>query len=139
MSRIYIALIEIMAAAVFIVPIWCIYNKFCFHSRKRTIIYMIFGFYLTAVLALVGFPNIISLKVELTVNIIPFVYMIDDNYYPFSFRITSCAPPSVMLVDETMVILAFCCNSGILTAPQLHMVALILPRVTARLSFILPA
>ena len=39
---------------------------------------MIFGFYLTAVLALVGFPNIISLKVELTVNIIPFVYMIDD-------------------------------------------------------------
>ena len=78
MSRIYIALIEIMAAAVFIVPIWCIYNKFCFHSRKRTIIYMIFGFYLTAVLSLVGFPNIISLKVELTVNIIPFVYMIDD-------------------------------------------------------------
>ena len=78
MLRIYIALIEIMAAAVFIVPIWCIYNKFCFHSRKRTIIYMIFGFYLTAVLALVGFPNIISLKVELTVNIIPFVYMIDD-------------------------------------------------------------
>ena len=40
--------------------------------------YMVFGFYLTAVLALVGFPNIMSLKVELTVNIIPFVYMIDD-------------------------------------------------------------
>lgn len=37
---------------------------------------MIFGFYLTAVLALVGFPNIISLKVELTVNIILFVYLI---------------------------------------------------------------
>ena len=60
----------------FIVPLWCIYNRFCFHDRKRTIIYMIFGFYLTAVLALVGFPNIISLKVELTVNIIPFVYLI---------------------------------------------------------------
>lgn len=67
-----------MVAAVFIVPIWCIYNRFCFHNRKRTIIYMIFGFYLTAVLALVGFPNIISLKVELTVNIIPFIYMIND-------------------------------------------------------------
>lgn len=60
----------------FIVPLWCIYNRFCFHDRKRTIIYMIFGFYLTAVLALVGFSNIISLKVELTVNIIPFVYLI---------------------------------------------------------------
>ena len=39
---------------------------------------MVFGLYLTAVLSLVGFPNIMSLKVELTVNIIPFVYMIDD-------------------------------------------------------------
>ena len=78
MYRIYIALIEIVAAAVFIIPIWCVYNKLYFRSWKITILYMVFGFYLTAVLALVGFPNIMSLKVELTVNIIPFVYMIDD-------------------------------------------------------------
>ena len=78
MYRIYIALIEIVAAAVFIIPIWCVYNKLYFRSWKMTILYMVFGFYLTAVLALVGFPNIMSLKVELTVNIIPFVYMIDD-------------------------------------------------------------
>ena len=32
MYRIYGALIEIVAAAVFIIPIWCIYNKLCFHS-----------------------------------------------------------------------------------------------------------
>ena len=32
MYRIYSALIEIVAAAVFIIPIWCIYNKLCFHS-----------------------------------------------------------------------------------------------------------
>ena len=78
MHRIYSALIEIVAAAVFIIPIWCIYNKLYFRSWKITILYMVFGFYLTAVLALVGFPNIMSLKVELTVNIIPFVYMIND-------------------------------------------------------------
>ena len=78
MYRIYSTLIEIVAAAVFIIPIWCIYNKLLFRSWKITILYIIFGFYLTAVLALVGFPNIISLKVELTVNIIPFVYMIND-------------------------------------------------------------
>lgn len=78
MYRIYSALIEIVAAAVFIIPIWFIYNKLFFRSWKKTILYIIFGFYLTAVLALVGFPNIISLKVELTVNIIPFVYMIND-------------------------------------------------------------
>ena len=76
MYRIYSTLIEMVAAAVFIIPIWCIYNKLYFRSWKITFLYMIFGFYLTAVLALVGFPNIISLKVELTVNIIPFVLSI---------------------------------------------------------------
>lgn len=56
-----------------------------------------------------------------------------------SFRITSWAPPSIMLVEDTIVILAFCLSSGKVRAPQLHMVALILPRVTVRLSFSLPA
>lgn len=78
MYRIYSALIEIVAAAVFIIPIWCIYNKLCFHSWKRTIIYMVLGFYFTAVLALVGFPNIASLKIDFAVNIIPFLDMVSD-------------------------------------------------------------
>lgn len=78
MYRIYSMLIEIMAAAIFIVPIWCMYNKLCFHSWKRTIAYMVFGFYLTAVLALVGFPDIISLKINFTVNFIPFIDMVSD-------------------------------------------------------------
>ena len=70
MYRIYSALIEMIAASVFIIPVWCIYNKLRFRSWKLTVIYMIFGFYLTAVLALVGFPNVISSKIELTVNAI---------------------------------------------------------------------
>ena len=78
MYRIYSALIEIVAAAVFIIPIWCIYNNLCFHSWKRTIIYMVFGFYFTAVLALVGFPNITSLKIDFAVNVIPFFDMVSD-------------------------------------------------------------
>ena len=39
-----------------------------------------------------------------------------------SFRMTSWAPPSTMEVAETMVSFAFCCSSGIVSAPQLHMV-----------------
>ena len=53
MSRIYNALIELVAAAVFIIPLWCIYEKIFFQSWKRTMVYMIFGFYLAVVLALV--------------------------------------------------------------------------------------
>ena len=41
MYRIYITLIEVMAAAVFIIPLWVLYHKICFHSWKRTMIYMI--------------------------------------------------------------------------------------------------
>ena len=78
MYRIYITLMEVMAAAVFIIPLWMIYHKICFHSWKRTMIYMVFAFYMTAVLALVGFPNITLLKIEVTVNVIPFIYMIPD-------------------------------------------------------------
>lgn len=78
MYRIYSALIEIMAAAVFIIPVWFIYNKLFFHSVKRTIVYIVFGFYLTAVLALVGFPNVTILKLDFSVNLVPFVDMISD-------------------------------------------------------------
>ena len=78
MYRIYSALIEIMAAAVFIIPLWFIYNKLRFHSWKRTIIYMVFGFYLATLLALVGFPNVMSLGVNFEVNMIPFVDMVSD-------------------------------------------------------------
>ena len=78
MYRIYSALIETVAAAVFIVPVWCIYHRYCFHSWKRTAIYMVVGLYFTAVLALVGFPNITSLSIDFTVNAIPFVDMVSD-------------------------------------------------------------
>ena len=39
-----------------------------------------------------------------------------------SLRMTSWAPPSTMEVAETMVSLAFFCSSGMVSAPQLHMV-----------------
>lgn len=78
MHRIYSTLIEIMAAAVFVIPVWAIYNKLFFHSVKRTIVYMAFGFYLSSILALVGFPSITSLELDFSVNIVPFVDMISD-------------------------------------------------------------
>ncbi len=77
-KRIFNTLIELAAAAVFILPLWCVYNKLYFRSWKRTGVYLIFGFYLTAVLALVGFPSITLLNLDPRVNLIPFVYMLPD-------------------------------------------------------------
>lgn len=78
MHRIYSTFVEMIAAGIFILPIFSIYGKFIFHSLKRTIMYIIFGFYLVAVLALVGFPNIAYIRFDLTINVIPFVGMASD-------------------------------------------------------------
>lgn len=55
-----------------------IYNKLFFHSVKRTIVYIIFGLYITAILALVGFPSVALLEFDFSVNVIPFADMISD-------------------------------------------------------------
>ena len=72
------ALIEMLAAAVFIVPVLVIENRLCFHSWKRTALYILFGLYLGAVLALVGFPSLTTLRVDFTVNLIPFLDLVPD-------------------------------------------------------------
>ena len=56
-----------------------------------------------------------------------------------SFRSTSCAPPSTMLVAETSVSFAFACNSGMESAPQLHIVERTLESVSPTLSLSEPA
>ncbi len=57
----------------------------------------------------------------------------------FSFWMTSWAPPSTMEVAETSVSTAFFWNSGMVSAPQLHMVLFTLARLMATLSFKEPA
>lgn len=56
-----------------------------------------------------------------------------------SFNTTSWAPPSTILTDDTRVSLALLWNSGMLKAPQLHMVERTLLSVMLRLSWRLPA
>ena len=55
------------------------------------------------------------------------------------FRMTSWLPPSTMLVEETTVRRAFYCSSGMVSAPQLHMVLRTLESVTYTPSFSAPA
>ena len=78
MFRIYSALIEILAAAVFILPVFAILGKILFHDLNRTVCYIVFGFYMTAVLSLTGFPSVTSLTPDFTINLIPFKDMASD-------------------------------------------------------------
>ena len=56
-----------------------------------------------------------------------------------SLSITSCAPPSEILTSETIVNLATLCSSGIVVAPQLHIVDFIFATVISKFSFKEPA
>lgn len=78
MYRIYGSFIEILAASIFIIPLFILYEKYVFHNVKRTFIYIVFGFYLVAVLALVGFPDITSFEMNGKINIVPFVNIVSD-------------------------------------------------------------
>jgi len=78
MYRIYAAFIEIISASIFIIPLFFVYRKYVFNNIKCTFLYVIFSFYLVAVLALVGFPNIISLNLDFSFNIVPFIDMLSD-------------------------------------------------------------
>ena len=60
-------------------------------------------------------------------------------YFVVSFRRTSCAPPSTMETAETSVKRAFCWSSGMVSAPQLHMVERTLASVICTLSERRPA
>lgn len=78
MHRIHSVMLEMIAASVFIIPIFCIFGKLFFHNVKRTVLYVVFAFYLVAILSLVGFPSIIYVQLDPSINIIPFFDMISD-------------------------------------------------------------
>lgn len=120
MHRIYSALIEIAAASIFIIPIFSIYGKCRIHDVKRTCKYIVFGFYLVAVLALVGFPGITSMNLDLTVNVIPFVDMVTD-FVNAGLNVLLFVPLGIFLpmlwdryrdIRRTMLV-AFCMTVGI--------------------------
>jgi glycopeptide antibiotics resistance protein len=78
MHRIYGAIIEIVAASVFLIPILGLYGKYIVRNTRRILAYIALGFYFVAVLSLVGFPNVIAINIDFTINIIPFIDMAAD-------------------------------------------------------------
>lgn len=69
---------EILAGAVLLIPPFLIYQVRFFHSWKRTLLYFLFGCYLTTVLCLVGFPNVKYHGFDANINLIPIVSMAEN-------------------------------------------------------------
>ncbi len=78
MGKIVSACVDILASAIFILPIFAVCHQFVFRKVKHTALYSIFAFYLIAVMSLVGLPSVNYVRIDFSVNIIPFLDMISD-------------------------------------------------------------
>ena len=66
------AVIEILPAAVFLVPVYLLLHNLYFRDARRCGLCFLFSFYLCAVYALVGLPNASYIRFDLSGNLIPF-------------------------------------------------------------------
>ena len=78
MYQIFAMCLEACVAAVLLVPIFLIMNRFYFHNLGRTVGYLIFSVYLAAVDAVVGLPDISYIRLSFNFNFVPFLYMFSD-------------------------------------------------------------
>lgn len=79
MFRIYLALVDIVPAAMVLIPLY-VWMHFTLFRRnfKKTIAYCMFCLYISAVFSLVGIPNIRYIRPEANLNLIPFYGMLSD-------------------------------------------------------------
>lgn len=78
MSRIIMAGMETLKAALILIPIVLIMERVAFHEKRRTVGRILFTLYLSAVYLLAGLPDITYIRPELNLQLIPFLGMIDD-------------------------------------------------------------
>lgn len=70
--------IETIAAAVWLIPIFLIFNITIFHNIKITSVYLLFALYISAVYAVTGMPSIQYMRFDINLNLIPFVAMASE-------------------------------------------------------------
>lgn len=78
MYRIYLAAVDLLPAALILVPVFWVFNRVCFHNARKSISYFLFACYLAVVYVLVGLPNLTYIRAELNLNLIPFAVMLAD-------------------------------------------------------------
>ena len=79
MYRFYLAAVDVIPAAVVLVPLFLILYVTAFKRNLiKSCMYCLFSLYLSAVFSLVGIPNILYVRPEINLNLIPLLGIIDD-------------------------------------------------------------
>lgn len=78
MYRFYLAAVDMLPGALILMPVFLLLNRVYFHDWRKSICYFMFSCYLSVVYVLVGMPNVIYMRPELNLNLIPIIGMIED-------------------------------------------------------------
>lgn len=78
MYRLFLATVDMIPAALILLPVFWLLNRTVFHSFRKCILYYVFACYLSVVYVLVGLPNVAYIRAEPNLNLIPFVGMLED-------------------------------------------------------------
>lgn len=79
MTRIYLAMVDIIPAAVVLIPVFMILYATAYRRNiRQSISYCMFCLYLSAVFSLVGIPNILYFRPDVNLNLIPFCGILED-------------------------------------------------------------
>ena len=79
MYQFYLAAVDVIPAAVVLVPLFLILYVTSFKRNLiKSCLYCLFSLYLAAVFSLVGIPNVLYVRPEINLNLIPLLGIIDD-------------------------------------------------------------
>ena len=78
MHRLLPAVVETLAAAIALFPVFRYLNRKIFPDSRRTVLCFLFSLYLSCVYALAGLPNVLYVRFEANLNFTPFAYMFSD-------------------------------------------------------------
>lgn len=78
MYRFYLAAVDLLPAALLMIPIFWVLDRLYFRNRKKSVFYCLISCYLAVVYVLVGLPTVTYIRPELNLNLIPILPMAED-------------------------------------------------------------
>lgn len=78
MYRLFSTGIEVISAAIVILPLLLLFGKIYRHNIQTTLVHVVFALYLTSIYTVVGLPTILYFRIDLYTNLVPFLDMVAD-------------------------------------------------------------
>ena len=75
MYQILVSCKEAVLASIPLIPVFLLLNRYKFHNKPRSVVYLILAIYLAAMYAAVGLPDVTYYRYYPRFNFIPFLYM----------------------------------------------------------------